>query len=218
LGAAAVQLGPRVLALAAERKPRLGVTYGKLRAFFVAAFQVQVSRATLARADQRLAKRWEPTYGTLLLAIRQQEVVYADETCWKIGGHKAWLWVFTEVGITVDVIDGSQGHEVVEEVLGPAFAGVLVLDCFLAYDPLAYAQQKCLAHLLRSCREIEALKSRGAVRFSRQVAKLRRAAMRLKERQRAITAHGYRATCGRLKGANDYLPCFLPDAHAGHIG
>lgn len=205
LGAAAVQIGPRALALACEMKHRLGVTYGKLRAFFAAAFQVEISRATFARADQRLAKRWEPTYRALLLSIRQREVVYADETGWKIGGRNAWLWVFTETEITVYVIDGSRGHEVVEAVLGQAFAGVLGCDCFLAYDPLDYVQQKCLAHLLRSCREIEALKSRGAVRFSRQVARLLRAAMKLKERRGAMTAHGYWVACGRLEAALDRL-------------
>ena len=31
-------------------------------------------------------------------------------------------------------------------------AGVLVSDCFLAYDPLPFAKQKCLAHLLKTCR------------------------------------------------------------------
>lgn len=74
LGAAAVQLGPRVLALAAEMQHRLGVSSGKLRAFLTAAFQVGISRATFARADQRLAQRLEPTYGALLLSIRQQQV------------------------------------------------------------------------------------------------------------------------------------------------
>lgn len=101
LGAAAVQLGPRLVSLAAEMKHRLGVSYGKLRTFFAAAWHVGISRATFARADQRLAQRLEPTSLTLILSIRQREVVYADETGWKIGGHNAWLWVFTETEITV---------------------------------------------------------------------------------------------------------------------
>lgn len=93
--------------------------------------------------------------------------------------------------------------------MGPAFAGILVSDCFLAYDPLAYDQQKCLAHLRRSCRQIEALKSRGAVRFSRQVAKLLRAAMKLAERRGEMREHGYRVACGRLEAAL----CRLLEAH-----
>jgi transposase len=205
LGGAAVQLGPRALALAAEMKHRLGVSYGKLRTFFAAAWQLGISRATFARADQRLAQRLEPTYLALILAIRQREVVYADETGWKIGGHNAWVWVFTESEITVYVIDLSRGHEVVEEVVGQAFSGILVSDCFLAYDPLGYEQQKCLAHLLRSCRQIEALKSRGAVRFSRQVSRLLRAAIKLKERREQMSLHGYQIACGRLEVALDRL-------------
>jgi len=205
LGAAAVQVGPRALALACEMKHRLGVTYGKLKTFFQAAFQLGLGRATFARADQRLAQRLEPTYLALVLAIRQRKVVYADETGWKIGGHNAWLWVFTETEITVYVIDFSRSHEVVEQVLGKEFAGVLGCDGFLAYDPLDYEQQKCLAHLLRSCSEIEAIKSRGAVRFSQQVARLLRAAIKLKERREQMSPHGYQVACGRLEAALDRL-------------
>jgi transposase len=205
LGAAAVQLGPRILALAAEMKHRLGVSYGKLQTFFQAAFQLGLGRATFARADRRLAQWLEPTYLALVLAIRHRKVVYADETGWKIGGHNAWLWVFTESEITVYVIDVSRGHEVVEQVLGKEFAGVLGCDCFLAYDPLACDQQKCLAHLLRSCSEIETVKSRGAVRFSRQVARLLRVAIKLRERREKMSRHGYLVACGRLEAAMDRL-------------
>jgi hypothetical protein len=56
---------------------------------------------------------------------------------------------------------------------------VLVSDCFLAYDPLAFTKGKCSAHLLKRCSEIEQSKSRGAVRFSRRVAALLRRAMAL---------------------------------------
>jgi hypothetical protein len=63
------------------------------------------------------------------------------------------------------------------------FGETLVSDCFLAYDPLPFAKQKCLAHLLKTCGEIERSKSRGAVRFSRRVAALLRRVMALKRRR-----------------------------------
>jgi transposase len=141
----------------------------------------------------------------LVIGLCQQEAVYGDETGWKVGGHNAWLWVFTSVEITVYRIDPSRAHGVVEQVLGVAFAGRLVCDCFLAYDPLTYPQQKRLGHLLRTCAQIEESKSRGAVRFSRRVAGVLRAAKRLKERQGQIRAHGYAVACGRLEVQLDRL-------------
>lgn len=205
LGAAAVQIGPNALALATEMKHWLGVSYGKLRAFFWSVFHMVISRACFARADQRIGRKLAPTYEVLKIELRGCAYVNADETGWKIGGCGAWLWVFTEVAITVYVIDTSRGHEVIEAVLGPDFAGTLGCDGFLAYDAVDYNQQKCLSHILHRCSEIEAVKSRGAVRFSRRVAALLRAAMRLKERRARLTEHGYRVACGRLEAALDRL-------------
>jgi transposase len=94
---------------------------------------------------------------------------------------------------------------VVVEVLGKDFGGVLASDCFLAYDPLPFAKQKCLAHLLKSCREIEASKTRGSVRFSRRVAALLRKAMALKRRRGALSPHGYAVARGRIHAELDRL-------------
>jgi hypothetical protein len=94
---------------------------------------------------------------------------------------------------------------VVVEVLGADFGGVLASDCFLAYDPLPFAKQKCLAHLLKSCREIEAAKTRSAVRFSRRLAALLRKAMALKRRRGALSPHGYAVARGRIHAELDWL-------------
>lgn len=205
LGAAAVQLGPNVLALAAEMKHRLGISYGKLRSFFWTTFHVLISRGGLARAGQRVAEKLKPTYEVLKIKLREKTAVNADETGWKIGGRSAWLWVFTQEEITVYVIDYSRGHGVVEDVLGEAFGGTLISDCFLAYEPLDYEKQKCLAHLLKRCAKIEELKSRGAVRFSRRVAGLLRGAIALKKRRASMSEHGYRVACGRIEAAMNRL-------------
>ena len=130
---------------------------------------------------------------------------HVDETGWKIGGRSAWLWVFADEHATLYRIRPSRAHEVVVEVLGEEFGGVLVSDGFLAYDPLPFAKQKCLAHLLKSCREIEASKTRGAVRFSRRVAALLRKALALKRRRADLSPHGYAVARGRLHSELDRL-------------
>ena len=79
---------------------------------------------------------------------------HVDETGWKIGGRSAWLWVFADEHATLYRIRPSRGHEVVVEVLGDDCPGVLVSDCFLAYDPLNFRKSKCSAHLLKRCSEV----------------------------------------------------------------
>jgi transposase len=205
LGAAAVQIGPRALGLAAELKHGMGIPYRKVERVLSSGFGLDVCAGGLARGGQRLARQAEPTYAQLILQLRKSEVVNADETSWKIGGEKAWLWVFTNEAVTVYVIDPTRAHEVAEQALGEEFEGVLGCDCFPAYDPLKYRQQKCLGHLLKRCSKIALMQSDEAVAFSQQVAHLLRRAIQLKERKAEMSPHGYRVARGKLEAALDRL-------------
>jgi transposase len=205
LGSAAVQYGPRLLGLAADLKHRLGVSYRKCSSVMLTLTGLVVASAALVRSGHRLRKLAQPSYDRLVEAARRSAVQHVDETGWKIGGRSAWLWVFADEHATLYRIRPSRAHEVVVEVLGEDFGGVLASDCFLAYDPLPFAKQKCLAHLLKSCREIEASKTRGAVRFSRRVAALLRRAMALKRRRGTIGDRGYAVLRGKIHAELDRL-------------
>ncbi|WP_165251222.1 IS66 family transposase [Paludisphaera soli] len=205
LGSAAIQYGPRLLGLAADLKHRLGVSYRKCSSVLLTLTGVVVASAALVRSSHRLGKLAQPSYDRLVEAARKSAVQQVDETGWKIGGRSAWLWVFADEHATLYRIRPSRAHEVVVEVLGEGFAGVLVSDCFLAYDPLPFSKQKCLAHLLKTCGEIERSKTRAAVRFSRRVAALLRKAMALKRRRADLSPHGYAVARGRLHAELDRL-------------
>lgn len=58
-------------------------------------FGLEAAASSFARADQRVARDFAPTYADLQTQLRQREVVHVDETGWKVGGHSAWLWAFT---------------------------------------------------------------------------------------------------------------------------
>lgn len=207
LGAAAVHLGPRALGLAAELKHEVGVPYGKIAGVYERGFGLRVCRAAFARADQRLAKRCWPLYAKLIEILRASDRACVDERGWKVAGELAWLWVFTNEAVTLYWIDPTRAHEVVERILSTDFAGVLHCDCFLAYNPLAYDQQKCLQHLVRRCDKLSGLKSGPALKFSQRVATLLRGAIHLKHRrdQRKIGAHGFAVARGKLEAALDRL-------------
>jgi len=205
LGSAAVQLGPNVLGLAAELKHDFGVSYGKVARWLRQTFGLDATRSSFTRADQRLAQDFAPTYADLQVQLRASAVVHADETGWKVGGHSAWLWVFTNEHLSLYAIDAHRDHDVVERMLGPDFAGVLVTDCFLAYDPLSYDKSKCVGHLLRRCKTLVESGNASAIRFSEQAARLFRGALQLKARHAILSEHGYRVACGRLEAAFDRL-------------
>jgi hypothetical protein len=182
-GAAGVVIGPRAKALAADMKHRFGVSYGKVCGLMEDAFGLQGTRGGWYQAGVRLAQQARPVYKELVEVLRESAIVHADETGWRIGTLSAWLWVFTNQETTVYTIRRSRGHEVVLDILGAEFAGILNTDCFLAYDAKAlndWLKQKCVGHLLRNLSEIEASKTGGAVPFARNVTQLLRDGLQLK--------------------------------------
>jgi transposase len=172
------------------------------------AFGLEVTRSAWCQADQRLARQARPLYEQLTELIRQSTSVHSDETGWRIGALSAWLWVFTNQEVTVYTIADNRSHAVVLDILGREFAGVLVSDCFTAYDHHALAdwlKQKCLAHLLKDLNQMEAAKTRGAVRFARDVSALLRQALALAKQKASLTSETYDQRCAELEAALDQL-------------
>jgi len=91
--------------------------------------------------------------------VHAQEVAHLDETSWRQGGKRAWLWVAVTSWVTVFVVRLSRGGHVARELLGEEFSGILVTDRYSAYNwyPVRW-RQVCWAHLLR---DFEALRGRG---------------------------------------------------------
>jgi transposase len=92
LGAAANQIGPTALALGGQLNKELGVPHGRIQTLFACAFGLMIAKATIVRGVERLARRAEPLYANILGIVRQGQASTWDETGWRIGGHKAWLW------------------------------------------------------------------------------------------------------------------------------
>lgn len=72
-----------------------------------------------------------------------------DETGWREGGKRGWLWVAVTAAVTVFLVRLSRGRKVLAELI-PGPAGVLTTDRYPAYDHLAPDErQVCWAHLRR---------------------------------------------------------------------
>ena len=207
-GAAGVVLGPRAKALAADLKHRLGVPYGKVAEVLAVGFGLSVSRGGLCQAGARLAQQARPVYDELLELIRQSAVAHVDETGWRLGTLAAWLWVFTNRDVTVYTVAHGRGHEVVVKMLGAEFAGILVSDCFTAYDHQALAawlKQKCVGHLLKDLSELNERKTGGAVRFAREVTAVLRAALQLRDQKARLPAADFAAQAAQVEARLDAL-------------
>lgn len=181
------------MALAIDLKHRLGIPYGKVVDLFQNHFGLKVTKGGLCQAGQRLADRLKPVHDSVHEALRASSVCHTDETGWKVAGRNAWLWVFTNREHTAYVISKGRGQHVVRDVLGDNYPGVLVSDCYCAYDSLPWAKAKCLGHIIHEMTELLAEKKGTARVFLRDSVQLFRKAIALKERKEDLTPSSYRA-------------------------
>jgi transposase len=201
LGAAASQLGPRAVALAADMNKGLGLPYGKVKSIFGSHFGIDVSRGGLCTALQRLAEQGQPTYDGLVETIQSSPVVSPDETGWKVAGHLRWLWAFVTSQTTVYAILDGRGYDEAARILGADFAGTLVRDGWAPYRKFTLAEhQSCLAHLLRRCHEMIEAADRGAARFPHAIRRILLASLLLRDRhgRQEVSDHGLLVAKGRL--------------------
>ena len=129
IGAAGVQLGPRALALAADLNKAKGLSMRKACAVLRDCFGLQLSSGGLSQALDRLAAKVKPQYDAIATELRQAPALHSDETSWWVAGPGWWLWVFTTQLLTFYVVAQSRGRELLNDILGKDFGGVLVSDC-----------------------------------------------------------------------------------------
>src|SRR6202048_2464931 len=157
IGAAGVHLGPRALALAADLNKAKGLSMRKTCAVLRDCFGLQLSSGGLSQALDRLAAKVKSQYDALAIELRRAPVLHSDETSWWVAGPGWWLWVFTTQLLTFYVVAQSRGRELLSDILGKDFGGILVSDCLAIYDDATALQQKCYAHHHKAIREAKAL-------------------------------------------------------------
>lgn len=127
----------------------------KTATFLNAGFALRLAPASVQAIIARAAEAAKTEYNQLKQKIREARIVYADETSFSVLGKNWWVWVFRSDTDLLFVIRSSRGNNVLEEILGKAFAGIVVCDCWRAYDFLSNASiQRCWAHLLRKSKEL----------------------------------------------------------------
>jgi transposase len=101
------------------------------------------------------ARRATALYEDLRAKIRASACVHADETSWRVDGQNHFLWYAGHPDLAFFHIDRHRSGAVAQAILGERFHGTLVADDYAAYNAVAAdSRQRCLAHLLRTAKEI----------------------------------------------------------------
>jgi len=122
-------------------------------------FGLQVSVGTISQLEAATTEAVASPVEEARTFVQEQASAHLDETGWREGGQRAWLWVAATMWVTVFVVRLSRGGQVARDLLGETFGGILVTDRWSAYNwyPVRW-RQLCWAHLLR---DIEAMIERG---------------------------------------------------------
>ena len=196
VGATAHRMGPRVMAAAHATHYGLGVPVRKVPALLqlyagVRLTQSAITQDALCRASWPIGTR----YRALRASIPEADVVYTDDTGWRVGGEWAHLIIFVTDEATVFQVREWHRNEEVREVIGEDYPGVLVTDRDKSYDAKelkGVKQQKCIPHALRSINQVVALKRGRARHFGARLKALLNEGLQL--------WHAYHDHYGELPG------------------
>jgi len=204
-GAAGVMIGNRAVALAAQMRLEFGAPLRKIAGYISSALGLPISAAGILCLLKRASRSLGETCDDLEQQLQNSTKVCSDETGWRVANESAWAWVLTNDDITFYTVNKSRGHGVVLDLLGKGFDGVLQSDCFLAYLPLPYEKSKCLAHILKSLKDLEASQKGEEVEFSRAAIKLFKDAIEFGRQRSEMEVGDYQEGCFNFEKRLDRL-------------
>ena len=118
---------------------------------------LSISIGMISRLERQAAAELEAPVEELRRYVRDADSAHIDETSWKQGRDKAWLWVAVTRLVTVFAIATTRGAEVAKDLLGTDRRKVVISDRFKSYTWIK-RRQFCWAHLDR---DFQAMVDRG---------------------------------------------------------
>jgi transposase len=154
-------VGPTLTTLIAYLKGACHASFSTVRKFLRDVVHVTISRGELARIIAKVSRALDQPYQELLEDLPGQARLNVDETGHKQNGQRQWTWCFRAGLYTLFKIDPTRSGDVLIEVLGAEFDGVLGCDYFSSYRryqrEFGVLLQFCLAHLIRDVKYLTTL-------------------------------------------------------------
>jgi transposase len=120
-------------------------------------FGLSISTGMICYLERQGAAELEAPVEELREHVRQADSGHVDETSWKQGHDKMWLWVAVTKLVTVFLIARSRGADVAKGMLGTDARKVVISDRLKSYNWIK-RHQFCWAHLRR---DFQAMIDRG---------------------------------------------------------
>jgi transposase len=146
--------GPGLIALIGFLKGGCSMSIGTIKRYLRDCLQLHLSKGYIAKLLNRITGCLDEPYAELERLLPNEPLVNVDETGHKDNGKRFWTWVFRAEMFTFFRVSPSRGSEVLLDVLGQEFDGLLGCDYFSAYRKYMKLNENvrlqfCLAHLIR---------------------------------------------------------------------
>ena len=159
-------LGPHLRTLIAYLKAVCHASFSTVRKYFRDILRIKVSRGYLAKVIAQVSETLAGPYEELLLSLAGEPFLNVDETGHPHHKERWWTWCFRAELYTLFRVDPTRKADVLIEILGQQFKGVLGCDQFSAYHrylgTVDIRVQWCLAHLIREVKFLTTLPSLAA--------------------------------------------------------
>src|SRR5215211_1339764 len=147
--------GPRLTALVALLTGRYRLSKREAAACLADVWGVELAVGSVTALEHATSAALEPVVEEVWTAVQQTAVANLDETSWRQGRRRAWLWTVVTAALTSFHIDRSRGGAVARALLGPGWAGLVGSDRGTMYKWLpADHRQVCWAHLKRDFQKL----------------------------------------------------------------
>jgi transposase len=158
---AASGFGPKLTATVAYLSGVGRLSKRTIRTLFADLCGLPVSLGAVSKLERTVSRALEPIHTQAHEATKGADA-NVDETGWKQGGKKAWLWVAVTAALTVFLVRPNRNRAAFHALAGPT-PGVLTTDRFPVYTHLTgRRRQVCWAHLRRDFQAMIDRKNAGS--------------------------------------------------------
>jgi len=180
------QFGPKLTALMAYLTVVCRMPRRKMEELLENVLATPISLGSTQKAVEETSTALQASYQELEQQLSSESVLNGDETGWRSDGAKRWLWVLVARNFVFFMVAMSRSSEVLYQLLGLQFLGILCSDRFGAYIKYHKGRaQFCWAHLKRDLLGIQQFsRTTVADRFARDALGLHARLFRLWHRFR----------------------------------
>lgn len=206
-------IGPNLMTQIAFMKGNCHASFSTIRTFLRDVVGVEVARSTLDKAVKKVSAALEGTYEELAEVLPFEDVLNIDETGHKDNGKRWWTWCLRADLYSIFKIDARRSADVLLDMLGADFDGVIGCDYFSAYRRYMKLTnvtiQFCLAHLIRDVKFLTTLPDARDRRYGERLRKSIRDMFGVIHRREQMSATAF---AKELQAARDWvLHCGLND-------